>query len=1004
MVEQNESILEQLIYRESNLNYKQIFDLKKNNELEKYYNVQVDKEKNCFYIQGLNRTFFDYFFYQPITIQYNFVNDKGNNSQISFKNIYSTEQIENYNKIKNINNPQIVFEDITIDFDKAKKNIYNYTKNNILIITNEKNDYDDNFIFDDNIIKVDKFEKENLSKYFDNYFIYNKKEEKNFEYEHTNSRNSLISLYIKNFTLDPNLRFFKFCAPSSTGKSTTLLKFSRAQRGIVYLNLKAIHELNKSNRLKECYNLITYELRRLYFSDEEKKKSFIKLLKEECRNQNPWDIILNVIKFILETSNIIIFDQFKKSYLPGNTYNQIEDYVKSSKLQLIFCSSINNKDIRDEVIKTIERYKGNPPQLDDKSQYYYFYFYINFFNKKVEKDNKLNPLFELFDYRPKYKYLLLNADNINHCITEIKSKINEKIEEFFTFDNDFDMCKILLHIKNNINIRLSYDNDSDMNILKKLPLKYFIIRLKSNYFEIDYAFKFIKYIEKEKITRDDCDNYFKFKKYKTDKSLDGKVKGEYFEMSARFYIKSNDVLPAKIDDILNVKNIVGMEPLLGEESLDNIINNINLTFKNDSIDSTKKEDNIKAVNNLLSKENITTQEDLKRICSFKNLNYYYRNALLDYSNLKKKEEEKTKKNDEQKKGKANIYEIENKDINSKRIKIIKKTKESKEKKIKKKESSEKDNKNEIKILAKKTKRDKQIENINENSILLEQEQVNKKTLDQAFIYSDKNKQIFIGLQMKCLSNNTNHSTNLKGITKENIKNNCQSILLRAKLDLGINIEEWHYFIITYYNDNDIDNEFCKQLQKHCKKQDIAIIYYNPENPCLYIKNITNNKFEKLDRILPSNISNLDYDFPLTNSYNIFDNKNLINSYDNQRITKILQQKDIYINEKSLENNYSFWLMKYKLKMKNVEESIKKYFNIKKLKLIEYYNFNGDMAFPAPTENHMFLFANNKENNLIGLLNKKVLEAKDLGNGDNLRVIDLPKFIDTNRQFYVFLVE
>ena len=128
-----------------------------------------------------------------------------------------------------------------------------------------------------------------------------------------------------------------------------------------------------------------------------------------------------------------------------------------------------------------------------------------------------------------------------------------------------------------------------------------------------------------------------------------------------------------------------------------------------------------------------------------------------------------------------------------------------------------------------------------------------------------------------MSNNTNHSTNLKGITKENIKNNCQSILLRAKLDLGINIDEWHYFIIAYYNDNDIDNEFCKQLQKHCKNQDIAIIYYNPENPCFYIKNITNNKFEKLDRILPSNISNLDYDFPLSNLYNIFDN-NCIDLY------------------------------------------------------------------------------------------------------------------------------
>ena len=160
-----------------------------------------------------------------------------------------------------------------------------------------------------------------------------------------------------------------------------------------------------------------------------------------------------------------------------------------------------------------------------------------------------------------------------------------------------------------------------------------------NYSEIDYAFKFIKYLEKEIITRDECDNYFKLIKYKTDKSLDDKVKDEYFEMSARFFIQSNDVLPAKIDDKLNVNNIVGLEPLLREETLDNIINGIDFTFKDDS---TKKIDNIKVVNellnNLLNREKISTKEDLKKRYSFKNLSYYFRNALLEYSsNLKKKE-------------------------------------------------------------------------------------------------------------------------------------------------------------------------------------------------------------------------------------------------------------------------------------------------------------------------------------------------------------------------------
>jgi hypothetical protein len=213
--------------------------------------------------------------------------------------------------------------------------------------------------------------------------------------------------------------------------------------------------------------------------------------------------------------------------------------------------------------------------------------------------------------------------------------------------------------------------------------------------------------------------------------------------------------------------------------------------------------------------------------------------------------------------------------------------------------------------------------------------------------------------------------------------------------------------LLYYcilNDNDIGNEFCNKLHKHCKNKDIDIIYYNHENPCFYKKNIMNNNFEKLKRILPSKISNLDYDFPLSNTYKLFDRENYINFYYNQKITKIPEQNDFDMNEKSLENSYSAWLKNCNLKMRDVEESIKKYFNIKKLKLLEYYNFNSDIAFPTPSENHMFLLVKSKESNLIGLLNKKVLEAKDLGNGDKLKVIDLPKFIDTNGEFYVFMVE
>ena len=204
MEEQNESILEKLEYRDTNHNYKQIYKLKEKKELAKYYNIGTDLEDECFYIQYLDRTCFDYFFYHPIIIQYSFENNEKDKGKIEFNNIYSTEQIEKCNIDKNVKNPYIVLEDTIIDYNEAKYKIYKYIKNNILTITNGKNVNEDNYIFDDNLIRDDNFEKEKLSKYFDNYFIYNKKEEKDFEYDNTNNRRSLIFEYINEFTLKKN--------------------------------------------------------------------------------------------------------------------------------------------------------------------------------------------------------------------------------------------------------------------------------------------------------------------------------------------------------------------------------------------------------------------------------------------------------------------------------------------------------------------------------------------------------------------------------------------------------------------------------------------------------------------------------------------------------------------------------------------------------------------------------------------------------------------------------
>ena len=69
----------------------------------------------------------------------------------------------------------------------------------------------------------------------------------------------------------------------------------------------------------------------------------------------------------------------------------------------------------------------------------------------------------------------------------------------------------------------------------------------------------MKVLENENITQKECINYFKQHKYLLDKSFDGKVKAEFFEMSAKFYIEKESVLPMEIYEKITVKNIVEKE-------------------------------------------------------------------------------------------------------------------------------------------------------------------------------------------------------------------------------------------------------------------------------------------------------------------------------------------------------------------------------------------------------------------------------------------------------------
>ena len=244
-------------------------------------------------------------------------------------------------------------------------------------------------------------------------------------YYNTQNRKELYS-FLETLILNNELHFFKFCGPTSTGKSTTLLRFIRQYTNIIYINLKVIYHLEQNNKNYDYYNLIIYEFGRLEFENDTENDNFQKFLKVNCQNKPSIIIIYNILNKIKDQNCVIIFDQFKKKYINQTYFNKIEELIKTSSLKLILCSSINDKDIPDEVIKTINTFGGNITILNMHTQHYYFYFPQNFFEIKLSRNVEYDELFQLFDYKPRFKYLLINCKNTHNEIEVIKKKLKVK--------------------------------------------------------------------------------------------------------------------------------------------------------------------------------------------------------------------------------------------------------------------------------------------------------------------------------------------------------------------------------------------------------------------------------------------------------------------------------------------------------------------------------------------------------------------------------------------------
>ena len=188
----------------------------------------VIKQNNFFVLQGENLILFSNKKVKLIVqIQ---------NSENEYE-IFSSIQIDEI--IKDLKNPYIKFKDNKINYRLNYQNIFLYVENDSIKIYEEEKKYKS---FIQNCITLkEKFTPKELTPNFYIYFKYNNKidENKIFDYIESEERNNLNEYFYKLLTIN-SLQFFKFSGPTSIGKSTSLLKFSKTILNCIYLNLKVL--------------------------------------------------------------------------------------------------------------------------------------------------------------------------------------------------------------------------------------------------------------------------------------------------------------------------------------------------------------------------------------------------------------------------------------------------------------------------------------------------------------------------------------------------------------------------------------------------------------------------------------------------------------------------------------------------------------------------------------------------------------------------------------------
>ena len=702
-----------------------------------------------------------------------------------------------------------------------------------------------------------------------------------FKFENNETRKEILGNMLNLQT--SSLNTFKFTGPLNTGKSITLLEYSRTCENAFYINLKIL----KNKPIYDCYTILQEEFSRISEQLFEIIQNIIK--SNYTLNTPPLNLIVIIMDILKNEKQygqfLFALDQYKEDIFSLDLLTKLKE--KRDNIKIVYCSSINEKKIRFECLETWKNFENsNPVKLNEQSQNYYFY-YTGIYSKSILKAN--SPIEEVINIKRFKKYYNIGANN-EEKILKIKNHINEKMAIFSKKVNmSFD--HMIVYIKNIINKK--YSKDELEKIISYCPLKYFVIKFKDNYFKIKVQFSLMNQILNRELYESEIYNYFDKKKYSKNLKGNKAIKDFYFEEAVKKGLRKENFLPLKSDHTLELQEILSIDKIEGD-SMDN-------DYLEDKLEGEEEEESNDYEDSDMIIENPKVIEEKKEKSKDMGVesNYSENSNLLNLTELLNK---------------FSLEDINNED-NEDDV-ILNKIEYYREDEIQKLRKN-KDNKFTM------TKR-----YTGDETLFLTQKSKNGRAIDCAYLYGKKKDKTFIAFQIKCLFNTTT-SIKPKTYKKDIIKRNLQKILIKSMYLLNCRINHWFYYLIFYYNPTISSYNVNKQLIDKLKNY-IEIIFYEPLKKKFY-----DCKHKEIDTLPFTDNANLDIikesldKYKLNEQYDFKeeDDEKLKESFEN--IFKYMNLKD----EKEIIKKISI-IMKIK-KTKIIELKLKRPIKYSKIEFPNY---------------------------------------------------------------------